>query len=141
MLTFLWLFIFFSTLETSFIVHVDYRNKMWPYYGIVPYSAQQWDSNINMKWPVYLAHFVRVALMLKIIYLTQKAYFSPQMQYLKFLFIINRVSHENIPGLLQESQITCASEEFWENSAEKVYFLSCNKRNKALFPAFFIYFL
>lgn len=78
--------------------------------------------------------------MLKIIYLTQKAYFSPQMQYLKFLFIINRVSHENIPGLLQESQITCASEEFWENSAEKVYFLSCNKRNKALFPAFFIYF-
>ena len=117
MLTILWQFIFFQSIETSFIVHVDCRNKMWLYYDIVPYSAQQWDCSILLIWIANLVYFVRISLMFKIIYSTQKAFFSTNM-YLKSLFIINCVSHKNFPGLLQKSQMTCVFEELWENSGK-----------------------
>lgn len=132
---------FFQSIETSFIVHVDSRNKMWPYYDIVPYSAQWWVCSILLTWMANLVYFVRVSLMFKIIYLTQKALFSTNI-YLKPLFIINCVSHKNFPGLLQKSQITCVFEELWENSGKsKSIFLIVIKGirpNLQCFPHIFI---
>lgn len=122
-------------------MHVDCRNKMWPYYDIVPYSAQQWACSNLLTWMANLVYFVRVSLMFKIIYLTQKALFSTNI-YLKFLFIINCVSHKNFPGLLQKSQITCVFEELWENSgtAKSIFLIVIKgiRPNFQCFPHIFI---